>query len=71
MQPPRLNLLIFVAMAYFSETAADGHTVEGRIGEACCPGCGMPVLAKYSLEGELLEEPPCCSECLEAAGEHR
>ena len=47
-------------MAYFSETGADGRTVEGRIGEACCPGCGEPVLAKYSLEGVLLEDPQYC-----------
>ncbi len=54
-------------MAFFSETDADGYTIEGRYGEACCPGCGMPVLAKYSLDGELIEDPPYCSECLEDA----
>jgi hypothetical protein len=58
-------------LASFSETGADGRTVEGRIGEACCPGCGMPVLARYSLDGELLEDPPYCPECLEAARGHR
>jgi hypothetical protein len=29
--------------AYFSETGADGQTVDGRTGEACCPlGAGSP-----------------------------
>ena len=55
----------------FSETGADGRTVEWRIVEACCPGCGETVLATYSLEGELLEDPPYCPECLGAVGEHR
>jgi hypothetical protein len=47
---------------YFSETGADGRTVDGRIGEACCLGCGEIVLARYSLEGEPFEDPPYCPE---------
>ena len=43
--------------AYFFQTGADGQTMEGRTGEACCLGCGEFVLAKYSNEGELLEDP--------------
>lgn len=51
-------------MARFSEyDEQTGERVEGWIGEACCPVCGCPMLAKYSLDGELLEVIGRCPDC--------
>lgn len=52
-----------LSMAWFSETDTEGHTTEGRIGEAQCPVCGYPMLAKYDEGGELLEIIGSCLAC--------
>jgi uncharacterized Zn finger protein (UPF0148 family) len=46
-------------MASYSEhNAVTGEYEEGDIGEAQCPKCGYPVLAKFQ-NGELVETFPC------------
>ncbi len=50
-------------MSWFVETDINGHTVEGRIGEACCPVCGYPMLAKFSADGEFLALIGRCPAC--------
>jgi len=55
-------------MSRFSEYNVEtGEYQEGRLGEACCPICGYPMLAKYSEQGELMEVLGSCPGCGEEA----
>lgn len=55
-------------MSWFSEyDEQTGVYIEGRLGEACYPICGHPMLAKYSDDGELLEIIDSCPACKEVA----
>jgi len=51
-------------MSSFSEYNKEtGEYDEGRIGEACCPNCGFPMLAKFTDNGDLIELIGSCPIC--------
>lgn len=51
-------------MSRFSEyDEQTGEYTEGFIGEAACPICGCPMLAKYTQEGHFIEIVGRCPEC--------